>query len=51
MIAQLTRFLYHAARVANKARIAGQLLRGNARPLARYGRNRLYFRLFGRFLR
>lgn len=51
MLAQLTRVLYHAARLSNKARIAGQLLRGNPTPLLRHERNRLLFRIFGRFLR
>lgn len=51
MFRQLTRFLYAAARASNKARIAGQLLRGNPTPLLKHERNRLLFRLFGRFLR
>lgn len=51
MLRQLTRFLYSAARASNKARIAGQLLRGNPAPLVKHERNRLLFRILGRFLR
>jgi hypothetical protein len=43
--------LYQTARVANKIRIASAVLHGNAKPAARYLRNRVYFKLFGRFLR
>jgi len=51
MLNALTRALYQAARLSNKARIAGQLFRGNPKPLLRHERNRLYFRIFGRFLK
>ncbi len=43
MLTALTRLLYRTARLANCARIFQQLLRGNAKPLLRHERNRLYF--------
>ncbi len=42
---------YRAARTLAWGRAFGKLASGNPLPLARRARNRLYFRLFSRFLR
>jgi hypothetical protein len=51
MLQQVVRKLYLLARAANKIRIADALARGNPNPLGTYLKNRLLFRIFGRFLR
>jgi len=44
MLSRLTKFLYAAARLSNKARIVGPAVKDNPKPLLRHERNRLYFR-------
>jgi hypothetical protein len=50
-MSQLSRGLYHAARISNKVRIYAQAASGHPAHLVKHIRNRGYFRLFGRFLR
>jgi hypothetical protein len=50
-LSKLTRSLHQAARVSNDVRIAEKLVDGNPRPLLVHEKNRVLFRLFGRFLR
>jgi hypothetical protein len=50
-LSQITRAAYGAARLLNKTRILEAAAAGNPKPAAKYLRNRIYFKLFGRFLR
>jgi len=43
--------LYRIARAAAWGRAIGKLASGNARPVAKRVRNRVYFKAFGRFFR
>jgi hypothetical protein len=47
----LTRDLYHAARIANKIRIAGRVLSGHPESAAKAVRTRFYLRTLSRFMR
>ncbi len=50
-LSKLTRSPYGLARLSNKARIAERFLEGNPAPLLKHERDKVYFRLFGRFLK
>jgi hypothetical protein len=43
--------LYRIARAAAWGRAVGKLMSGNPAPIAKRVRNKIYFRMFGRFLK
>lgn len=43
--------LYRIARAAAWGRAIGKLVGGNPKPLAKRIRNKVYFRIFGRYLK
>ena len=47
----LTRLLYHAARMSAWARAGAKLAHGNAKPLLRRVRNKMIFKAIGPWLR
>lgn len=47
----ITRFLYQFARASNAVRIAERTAGGHPETFVKHVRNKVYFRLFGRFLR
>jgi hypothetical protein len=50
-LSKLTRSFYQAARVSNEARIAERVIEGQPETLLKHERNKMLFRLIGRFLR
>jgi hypothetical protein len=51
LLSHMTRAAYGAARFLNKARVVSALAKGNSRPLEKYTKNRILYRIFGKLLR
>jgi hypothetical protein len=50
-LSSITRALYKAARISNNVCIAEKLVEGDPKPALRHFRNKLYFKVLGRFLK